>query len=603
MAEFKPQSVPDPLPEPGGRRSKGIYNSGPTFEEPQGRFKQFYSNNKWYVWAIVVGVIIIGVLSYFAFHKRAAEPTKDANVVMTIDAADTASVDGEIIYKVQIENHDPSKLVDMGLETIYDSGLNYISSVPNSSDGGGSNFPVPDLSNGENAVVMIKVKATGDLNEDKHFTARLHYKFNNFNSEFTAEASHTTRLVAADIVLDVTGPEKINNSAAANYDVYYRNDSNKTIKDARIQVTFPSEFHLDNSNPQATVGNNIWNVKDLKQNDSGKISFSGNFSSAHSGQSAIFKIEFLALADNNAYFTQASTTYMTTIESLPLAVEQSLSNEAKDGVVDPGNAIQYEVKFQNNTQVAATGVNVVVEVDSKAVDSNSIKAETGLVQGNTITWNASSVSQLEKLQPGQYGTVRFALQVKNPAVSDNSENITVVTKSKIRSDQNAFLDGNVLTLKISSPSSIEKGLTSVSGSIPPKVGQTTVLQESISLKNGSNDYRDGLLIGFIPLGATLDKSSISSSETANVKYDATTGKLTWNVGQLSAHSGSTSPLRTLKFNVSITPSSNQVGQQMSLFKNITFTAKDTFTGQNISLNTQELSTDYLAGDGNGRVVE
>ncbi len=604
---FKPQSVPDPLPMPGGKaaqasQSDQVVSFDIPVGPPPGRFRQFYSNNKWYFWAILAGIVIIGVLAFFAFHKRDPEPTKNANVVVSITAPDTTPAGGEMIYKVQIDNNDASKLEDMSLELVYDEGMNYVSSVPPSDSSSGNRFPVPDLKSGENAVLMIKTEVSGDLNEEKRLVARLHYKYSNFSSEFTAEQVHTVRLVAADIVLDVTGPEKANDVQTANYDIYYRNDSDKSISGARIQVSYPTEFKFASSNPTPSLGQNIWNLNTLDKNSSGKISFSGNFSGTRSGQSVVFKIEFLALDNNNSYFTQSSTTYMTTIEAQPLSVEQKLVNPNTNGVVDPGNSIAYEVKFQNNTQVTATGLNVVVDVDSKAVDPASIKAEAGLVQGNTITWNASSVPQLEKLNPGDSGVVRFSVQVRNPAVKDNSENIYLITRAKIKSSENpTFLSGNQLSLKVSSPSSIEGSVSSVEGPVPLVVGQSTTMKVTIGLRNASNDYREGVFIGYVPLGVTFDKTSVPATEAASVKFDSATGKLTWTVGPLSAHSGSANPLRTLSFNVKVNPNSNQVNQSITLFKTISFIAKDTFTDQSISIKTQDITSDSLPG-GDGRVT-
>jgi hypothetical protein len=601
MAEFKPQSVPDPLPQPG-RQVNDFNLVAPEPPQSGNRFKEFYRNNKWYVWASVLGIAIIATLAFFAFRKQTPEPTKDANVSVQIIAEESVPAGGEVIYKVQIENNDASKLEEMNLEMVYEDGISYVSSTPPADNLSGSSFPVPDLDSGENVVLMIKTAATGNINEDKKVIARLRYKFSNFNSEFTEETSHTIRLVAADIVLDVTGPENATNVQTANYDIYYRNDSEKDINNARIKVTYPNEFKFTSSNPNSSIDNNIWNISNLERNGTGKITYSGNFIGSRAGQVVAFKVEFLALDESGKYFTQSSTTYMTTIEAQALSIEQKLMNEAPNGIVNPGESLQFELKFQNNTAIVATGLNLVVNLDSKAIDASTIRAESGLVQGSTLTWNASSVPQLERLNPNESGIVRFSVQIKNPAVKDGSENLQIISKPQIKSNENpTFLSGNDLALKVSSPSSIERSVSAVSGPIPPKVGQTSVVQVNVSLRNSSNDYREGVLVGYIPLGVTFDKASVPGTDAAAVKFDASTGKLTWTVGQLSAHSGSVLPLRTLKFNVSITPTSNQVNQNIVLFKTLTFTAKDTFTERPISLTAQEINTDNLPGDGSGRV--
>lgn len=603
MAEFKPQSVPDPLPQPGGKQPTS-YDFPELHQQPEsgGGFRQFFANNKWYILASVVGIVIISVLGYFAFHKQTPEPTKNADVTMVIDSADTAPSGGEVIYKIQIDNHDKAKLVDMNLELVYEDGIKYVSSTPPADNDTGTRFPVPDLASGQNVVLIIKTTASGNINEDKQIVARLRYKFDNFSSEFTQETSKSVRLVAADIVLDVTGPEKSTNVQTATYDIFYRNDSDKDINGARIQVTYPNEFKYGAADPSPSLGQNIWNINSLPKNGSGKISFNGNFKNVQAGQSVLFQIEFMALDDSNSFFTQASTSYMTTIEAQPLSVEQRTANEITNNIVKPGDSIEFELKYQNNTQVTATGVSIAVHVDSKAADLSTLKSDNGLVQDSTITWNAAGVPALESLKPNQSGTVRYSVQLKNPAVKDSSKSISVTSKAEIKSNENtSFLPGNDIVLKVSSPSSIETALVSTSGPLPIKVGQTSTMQVTVSLRNASNDYREGVLIGYVPLGVTFDKTSVSNNEAAAVKFDAATGKLTWTVGQLAAHSGSTNPLRTLKFNIKVTPSGNQTNQSIVLFKTISFAAKDTFTEQAISLNTRDIDTDSLPGSGDGRV--
>jgi hypothetical protein len=606
MTEFKPQPVSDPLPQPGRKQPISFdfpEASQNSFQLPPegGKFKQFFRNNKWYFLAIALGIVIIGTLAFFAFHKQTPEPTKNADVSVMITAPDTVPSGGEVIYKIQIDNNDPADLVDMNLELVYEDGMSYVSSTPPADNASGTRFPVPDLANDENVVLMIKTTVSGNINEDKKLVAKLRYKFSNFNSEFTEETTHSIRLVAADIILDVTGPEEATNVQTANYNIFYRNDSEKSIENARIQVTYPSEFKFTGSEPTPSLGQNIWSISNLDRNGTGKISFSGDFTKSRPGQSVVFRIDFLAADETGGYFSQSSTTYMTTITAQALSVEQRVQNENKT-VVNPGESLQYELTFKNNTNVVATGLQVVVQFDSKAIDTSTIRAEGGLVQDATLTWNAGSTSKLERLNPGESGTLAYSVQLKNPAAKDGSKNLQVITKSRIKSNENqTFLEGNEIAIKVSSPSSIERSVSKVDGPVPPRVGQTTTLQVSVSLRNATNDYREGVLIGYVPLGVTFDKTSISSAEAAAVKFDTATGKLTWTVGQLAANSGSTAPLRTLKFNVKITPSGNQINQAMTLLKTISFSAKDAFTEQPISIQAQEITTDNLPGDGQGRV--
>lgn len=604
MEDFKPQSVKGPTQT---ELQDNEQSSLITEQElaPQGgmnRFKQFYSDNKWYFWAIILGLLIIAGLAAYAFWPRHQERTEAAKVQLSIDSAETVQAGGEIIYKVKVFNQDPSKLVDMNLELVYDDGINYVSSSPKSENLTGSNFKVPDLENGQNAVVIIKALAQGNVNDGKKLTARLRYKFDNFNSPFSAEAQHTIKLVAADVVLDLSGASQINNNEDAKYDLFYRNSSNKDIDNTRIQITYPDGFKFSSSEPAPSLGQNIWNTGLLKANQSGKISFSGQFNSSPVGQENIFKVELLALDENSDYFTQSSTTFATTIASKPLSVEVKV-NGSGSNVVSPGATVSVEISYQNNTQTANTGLQLVTQIDSKNIVNGSIKADGGYVQDQTITWNGSSDRSLEQLNPKQSGSLKFQFQVSEQIAE--GESVTVKISPRIKSNENStFISGSDLEIKISGSVNLEGNVAHSGGSLPPKVGTSSSFKVKLSLTNGTNDYENGLLVGYVPVGVNIDTNSLSSAEKNAVKFDSSTGKLTWNVGTLKARAGSGSvPARTLEFTVSTTPSSSQVNKPIILFKSAVYTAKESFTSKPANLTIDSIGTNNLPNTSQGRVTE
>lgn len=584
-------------------------NSSPFMAQPGSRpptkwesIKEFYRSNKWYVWAITLGVVIIGVLAFFALRPSSSNPGA-ANVEVSIDAPQTAASGSEVIYKVKMENKDNAQLVNLELELVYDNDVNYVSSSPNAKNVSGTLFEVPDLSSGQNAVVIIKARAQGDINEEKRLLARLHYSYSNFNSEFIEEGESKVRLVASDVGLEVSGPQNTNNSETVSYDINYVNNSDREIQNSRIEVTYPDTFTFADANPKPSLGKNIWNVGTLAKGQSGKITFQGTFKSAQPGQSQTFTANFQALDAQGNYYTQATNTYTTTISSLPLVVSHTFEN-SNTNIAKPGETLRYTVKYQNNGSVAATGVNIAVTIDMKAIDPNSIQAEGGSVSGgDTITWNASGASNLERLGPNESGTLRFAVKVKNPAVSDSSKNVEVKTAIKAKSNEyTSFLPGNELSVKVSSPATVTGSVKHVGGAWPLRVGQSSTFQMTVNLTNNTNDFNNAVLTGFVPSGVTFDASSVTSKESANVSYDSATGKLTWKVGILAAHTGDFNPARSLTFNVSTSPGANQVNQEVVLFRTITFIGKDMFTAQDINLKTEDLkSTSISNGFEGGRV--
>jgi hypothetical protein len=102
----------------------------------------------------------------------------------------------------------------------------------------------------------------------------------------------------------------------------------------------------------------------------------------------------------------------------------------------------------------------------------------------------------------------------------------------------------------------------------------------------------------------LVAGSVNAAESSKVQFDASTGKLTWNVGGLAAHAGKFAPARKLEFKISVNPSQSQVGRSLTLVKDIKLSAKDLFTAEAVEAVSDEISSDDLAGEhfGNGQVV-
>lgn len=568
----------------------------------------FYRQNRFYIWAICAGISILSVLSYLAFRKTPIQPTVEANVKVEIFAPETAPSGGEAVYQIKVENQDSQKLVAIQMEITYPSGLVYQSSNVKPQNLSGSLFMVPDLISGQNAVIILKTKISGNINETKILSAKISYKYSNFNSEFTKQTQGISRLVASDISLEISGPSNTSNAQIGLYTLKYKNNSDTEIKGARIKLIFPEGFNFASANPSADLGNNIWNVGNLPKGREGTIEFQGNFRDIAPGEGKTFLAEFLTLGKNGDYFTQSQANFITSIASLPLLVSQALSSDQAKTVVNPGDFLNYEIKYQNNGSVAASGVNIVLTLDSKVLDFASLQAEGGQISGSTITWNAAGNKQLENLAPSEGGTLNFSVEIKNPATKDSGKNLTVVSNVKIKANEyETYFPGNSLNLKVSSPASLAKVLRFVSGTLPPQVGKSSLYKASISILNSSNQFSEAILTAFVATGQSgFVAGSVNSSEASKVDYDPTTGKITWKVGIVPAHAGKFSPAKILDFGVNILPSASQAGQAPVLVKDISFIAKDSFTEQDIILNMDNIQTDDLAGEDrfqNGRVVQ
>jgi len=601
---FTTKVIETPILDEGLR---GKINPSGILGEGGGGFKGFYRANKIYFWAIFVGIILIGFLSFFAFRKPATQAPKEANVGINVEVPQTVASGGEAVYKITVQNNDSQKLTKMQLELAYPDGVVYESSSPKADNLSGSLFTIPDLISGQNAAVFLKTKVTGNVNDQKDLDIKLHYSFSNFSSDFVKDQTSSVRLAASNVVVALSGPQTTSNAQLVAYTVTYQNNSDSDIQNARVKMAYPEGFVFASATPPPDLGSDTWNIGTLAKAGQGQIQVQGTFNAANSGESKTATVEFLILSQAGDYFTQNTATFTTAISSLPLLVTQSLEarGASSGGVINPGDDLNFSVNYQNNASVVATGVNIEVDLNSKVIDPASITAEGGQVNNYTIIWNASGVPQLASLLPNQSGQLSFRLRVNNPATKDSSTNLKLVSSILIKANeyQTAF-PGSQLTLKVSSPSSINGSLAYLTGSLPPQVGKSTTYQIALSLTNSSNDFASGALSAFIPLGSGGFAQGSSGNESANIQYDGSTGKLTWNFGTLPANTGRFTKPRVLQFNVILNPGSSSAGQSVTLVKNIAFTATDLFTNQPVNVSYKDISTNDLAeqnGYSNGQV--
>jgi hypothetical protein len=565
---------------------------------PKTGLRGFYKSNKIYFWAIIIGVVIIAVLSYFAFRSSPAAAPKNANVSISISVPQTVATGGDAVYKITVQNNDTQKLVNLQLDLAYPDGMAYVESTPQASDAAGDQFSLPDLIPGQNVALFLKASVSGNINAQEILDVKLHYQYSNFNSDYVQEQTSTIQLTASNVALAIQGPSTTNNSQLVMYTVNYQNNSGQSLQNAQIQMVYPDGFTFAAATPAPDLGNNTWDIGTLASSSTGSIQIQGTYSAANPGEGKTIVANFLILGQNGQYYTQNTTSYQTSITSLPLVVSQALVPQNTTGVINPGDYLTFNVNYQNSASIAATGVNIEVNLNSKVINPSTITAQGAQINNNSIIWNASNVPQLASLLPNQQGQLSFSVKVNNPATKDASTDLALVSSIEIKSNEySTFFPGNQLTLKVSSPSSINASLTFGSGQLPPQVGKSTIYQVSLSLVNSSNDFSGGVLTASLPQGGFVS-GSVNSAEANNVQYNPTTSQLTWNVGSLPANTGRFTAPRVLQFGIILSPAASEAGQSPTLLNNINFTANDLFTSQPVNVSANNITTNDVQGSGN-----
>ena len=127
--------------------------------------------------------------------------------------------------------------------------------------------------------------------------------------------------------------------------------------------------------------------------------------------------------------------------------------------------------------------------------------------------------------------------------------------------------------------------------MPPTVGAATTYTVTWTANNSSNTVGNTSVSATLPPYVTF----VSAAAGSGVTYDAPSNTVTWSIGDLQAGAGYTAPAASASFQVSLLPSSSQVGQAPPLTGVATLSGQDRFAQVPISATAQGPTTE-LTGD-------
>ncbi|KKS67560.1 MAG: hypothetical protein UV36_C0006G0010 [Parcubacteria group bacterium GW2011_GWC2_42_6] len=434
----------------------------------------------------------------------------------------------------------------------------------------------------------FKAKVWGEKDSIQEFIAKISYRPVNFNSDFSNETKFLTLISSTPLILNFNLPQKITSGQTLNFSLQYINTAETSFSDLKLKLEYPEGFIFKSSLPEASADNNVWPIGELAGRDEGKIIVTGLIN-GQQGESKTFRA-MLGIERDGQFVAYDQIASSPEIIASPLSVEQS--SDAENNRVDLEQKINYKIKYRNTTNEIIGPVTIKVKIEGSAVDFSKITAINGHFSENErmIIWNTGSLKNLESLAAGQEGEITFSLTLKNklPINSYSDKNFTVKTIAQIDSTNiplsliGTLLRGeNELVLKVNSrivfnaKAFYYDSLLSNSGPLPPRVGQQTTYTVHWNILNISNDLTDVRIESYLPpYMQWLGK--ISPAEE-NIKYEQATGKITWQIGNLSSGTGILLPVKTAAFQIGLTPAANQAGQIVDLTNESVLYAKDTFT--------------------------
>ncbi len=427
-----------------------------------------------------------------------------------------------------------------------------------------------DLQPGEERSEEFAAVVFGVDNATVKAVAWFEYKPRNLNVRYESETSHTLEISGVPLTFEVHLPSRVEPGSEFSFDVNYFSRMEYPLTDLRIKLEYPSEFELKSSRPRPSFENTEWEIGVLNRGQGGRIEISGIIHDS-SMRAKTFEAT-LGFWQGGRFIPLKNSVRGIELAAPPIFITHRI-NERTNYSATPGEYLNYQISFVNAGEDLLQNLFLTVKLDGDILDLNTVQPGSGNFQRNsgTILWDSNEVPELRFLPTMEEGRVDFWVRVKDQVEGTNPV---------IRADISLSNVNERITTRVSSRATVvqrgyfEAGPFDNYGPQPPSVGASTSYTVRWQVSNRHNDLEDAKVRSVLAPGVRL--SGEVSPEDKSVSFDPASREVVWNIGDISAGSGS-----EVYFQIVFDPMTDQIGDSVELVSEARFSAKDTWTGSTI----------------------
>lgn len=541
-------------------------------------------------WALgIIGILLIAVggLIYYLFSR--SEVNVSRAVTMRIEYPSDVGSGETTIWKVIYEN--TSAVPVESAEITFDFPKGTLSPLdigtPQANYRGKVSVgTIPAGGKGEKEFSGVLF---GEIGATLAGKATIEFRPQNSSARFESSATYEVHVVRSQLQVVVEAPDELQGNIESNITIRVTSNSNIAYENLVLGVEIPSGFTLARSRPAAIEEKNVWSIGNLQPSEEREIVLTGKFA-----DNLVDPQTFRVKVGLRERFSDAWTVFSETSKTLsvsePFLFVQNRLERVEGTIVKPGESFVVNVYYRNNLSTTVTNATIETVLDGSALDLARLRTVDGTLSGNTIRWISSRTPQLASIEPGEEGRVSFTIAVKKPIPVNSAldRDITVAFRSKIYSNQtipgsSAPLEhSSTLTLKVATTVTFQQSAAFVSGSgpYPPKSGVQTMYKVSWQLLTQTSDVRNIVVEASLP--TYVQWKGVVTPEGEDVRFDPTSGRITWNLALLQSGTGVLRPPKTVTFQVGVTPPINSIAKQAEVISDATLTGKDSFTGLDVT---------------------
>jgi hypothetical protein len=525
-----------------------------------------------------LALIMMGSSTFLFFWKPTLTALIDISISLGMDRIKSGE---QVRLTVDYTNHSKQNLKDVSLGLRLPKGF-IVDRTQTSADifSNESTFSsLKEIAAGASGQVDIHGQFWTEPKTEVHFIANLSYRPENKKGREQKLSSLISSIFSSVLTDTFEASPTAFANAAIPFTYTLQNTSNRTIHNISLRHTLGENAIAENdlSNISLPAGTTkVITGKIIAPNKSGTYTYT---------------ITPLITA-NNSPIAQSATTYKLEVQSPQIISSAQIIN--RSAFAEPGQILPVEIIWQNKSNFPLSNLTLHLKSNLNGViDWKKTAIENGAkTEANSLYFDSSSRTSLSSGNP--QNSDRFTINLyllptfgitktENPTLeiypvlqAGNSEN-TAENFSQEGSRTGIPLATEVKFKSVEARYYTAEGDQLGRGPLPPQVGKTTKYWIFIHITNGTNAIQNAKFGTSLPAGVELTGKQ-STTIGPHLQYAASDRSLTWEYYELPANSQT-----GLYFEVAITPTAAQIGKNIQLTNNLTFSATDAFTNKKFNI--------------------
>jgi len=445
-----------------------------------------------------------------------------------------------------------------------------------------------DIYPGEEKTISFKVRLVGKENETSKSEATLRYRPKNLKAFYESKTTFTTKIKSTPLTFEFDIPSKAESGREIQFSLNYFSNADWPLSNLRVKIEYPSGFEFIASQPQA-LEKTEWDLPILNKAEGGRIEIRGKLTGEIKEQK-IFRAT-LGIWQDGEFILLKETVRGVEILKSSLSIFQQV-NGFSQYIASPGDFLHYEIFFRNIGEGPFQDLFLVVTLEGRAFDYETIKTEFGQFNkgDNSIVWDWRQVPKLRFLGQGDEGKVEFWINLKKDweQSSIQDKNFTLKNKIILSQVKEEFETKINSRLEISQKGFFQDEIFGNSGPLAPKVGESTTYTVIWQAKNYYNDVKNVKIKATLSSGVKL--TGRISPENSRLTFDSQSKEIIWELGDLQAGTGNITPAPNVAFQISFTPDFSQRGLIPLLVSQAKIIGEDYWTGGNLEVTSPAIDT-------------